>query len=63
MSNGYFISNKWEREEKKITFNLNEEAFQYFIDVKNKWEMDRGVFDFIIGSSSRDIRLKGSGIL
>ena len=63
MSNGYFISNKWEREEKKITFNLNEEAFQYFNDVTNKWEMDRGVFDFIIGSSSTDIRLKGSGNL
>jgi len=50
-------------EEKKVTITLHEEAFQYFNDVTNKWEMDRGVFDFIIGSSSRDIRLKGSGIL
>ena len=50
-------------EEKKFTLTLNEEAFQYFNDVKNKWEMDPGVFEFIIGSSSRDIRLKGTGIL
>ena len=41
----------------------NKEAFQYFNDVKNKWEMDPGVFDFIIGSSYRDVRLNGTGIL
>jgi beta-glucosidase len=50
-------------EEKKVTLILNEEAFQYFNDVKNKWEMNPGVFDFIIGSSSTDLRLKGTGIL
>lgn len=50
-------------EEKKVTLTLNKEAFQYFNDVKNKWEIDPGVFEFIIGSSSRDIRLKGKGIL
>lgn len=50
-------------EEKKITLTLNEEAFQYFNDVKNKWVMDPGVFEFNIGSSSRDIKLKGTGIL
>jgi len=50
-------------EEQKVTLPLNKEAFQYFNDVKNQWEMNPGVFDFIIGSSSRDIRLKGTGIL
>jgi beta-glucosidase len=50
-------------EEKKVTLTLSEEAFQYFNDVKNKWEMNPGVFNFIIGSSSKDIRLKGTGIL
>jgi len=50
-------------EEQKVALTLNKEAFQYFNDVKNQWEMDPGVFDFIIGSSSRDIRLKGTGIL
>jgi len=50
-------------EEKKITLTLNEDAFQYFNDVKNEWEMDPGVFDFIVGSSSRDIRLNGKAEL
>jgi len=48
-------------EEKKVTITLNADAFQYFNDVKNKWVMDPGVFDFIVGSSSRDIRLTGKG--
>lgn len=50
-------------EEKRVTMNLNEDAFQYFNDVKNQWVMDPGVFDFIVGSSSRDIRLTGKGTL
>jgi len=48
-------------EEKKITITLNADAFQYFNDAKDKWVMDPGVFDFIVGSSSRDIRLTGKG--
>lgn len=50
-------------EEKKISLTLNEDAFEYFNDVKNEWEMDPGVFDFIVGSSSRDIRLNGKATL
>jgi len=50
-------------EEKKVTITLNENAFQYYNDLKYKWEMDPGVFDFIVGSSSRDIRLTGKGTL
>ena len=50
-------------EEKTVTLTLNADAFKYFNDVKNEWEMDPGVFDFIVGSSSRDIRLTGTGTL
>jgi beta-glucosidase len=50
-------------EEKTVTLKLNQDAFQYFNDVTNSWQMDPGVFDFIVGSSSRDIRLSGKGIL
>jgi beta-glucosidase len=50
-------------EEKRVTLTLNENAFQYFNDVKNSWVMDAGVFDFLVGSSSRDIRLQGNAAL
>jgi beta-glucosidase len=50
-------------ESKRITLTLNENAFQYFNDRTNKWEMDPGVFDFLVGSSSRDIRLTGKATL
>jgi len=50
-------------EEKRVTLTLTESAFQYFNDVKNDWEMDAGVFDFLVGSSSRDIRLQGKATL
>ena len=50
-------------EEKQVTLTLNQDAFSYFNDVKNEWEMDPGIFDFIVGSSSRDIRLNGKAQL
>ena len=50
-------------EEKKVTITLDEDAFAYFNDVKSEWEIDPGVFDFNIGSSSRDIRLNGKATL
>jgi beta-glucosidase len=50
-------------EEKKITLVLNKDAFQYFNGIKNEWEMDPGIFDFLVGSSSRDIRLNGKAAL
>jgi len=50
-------------EEKQVKLTLNEDAFQYFNDNKQKWVMDPGVFDFVIGSSSRDIRLTGKATL
>jgi len=50
-------------EEKQVTLTLNQDAFQYFNDVKQEWVMDAGVFDFAVGSSSRDIRLTGKATL
>ena len=50
-------------EERTVTITLDQDAFKYFNDVKNEWEMDPGVFDFIVGSSSRDIRLNGKAEL
>lgn len=50
-------------ESRRVTLTLNESAFQYFNDKTDRWEMDPGVFDFLVGSSSRDIRLKGKATL
>lgn len=46
-------------EQRTITLTLNEDAFQYYSDVQNKWVMEPGNFEVLIGSSSRDIRLNG----
>ena len=43
-----------------VTLTLDEEAFQYFNDVMNKWVTDKGTYEILIGSSSRDIKLNGS---
>lgn len=50
-------------ESKRVTLTLNQSAFQYFNDKINMWEMDPGVFDVLVGSSSRDIRLTGKAKL
>lgn len=46
-------------EEQVVTLNLNKDAFQYFNDIKNQWVSEPGYFDFIVGASSKDIRLTG----
>ncbi len=46
-------------EQKTITISLDESAFQYFDDVQNKWVMEPGSFDVLVGSSSRSIKLTG----
>ena len=38
---------------------LGEDAFKYFDDQKQSWVLEEGRFDILIGSSSRDIRLRG----
>ena len=42
-----------------ITLTLDEEAFQYFNDVRNNWVTDKGTYQILIGSSSRAIKLNG----
>lgn len=44
-------------EEQTVTIHLDKDAFQYFNDLKQQWVSDAGTFEFIVGSSSRDIRL------
>jgi beta-glucosidase len=46
-------------EEKTISITLGQEAFQYYNDAAGKWMIDNGIFNVLIGSSSRDIRLNG----
>jgi beta-glucosidase len=47
-------------EQRTITITLNEDAFRYFNDAANKWVMDGGTYNVLVGSSSRDIRLNGN---
>lgn len=44
---------------KTVTFTLDREAFWYFDVAQNGWSTEPGEFEFLIGSSSRDIRLSG----
>jgi len=46
-------------ESKTITLNLSKNAFQYFDDKKMDWVLEPGKFNIHVGSSSRDIRVKG----
>ncbi|POY37598.1 glycosyl hydrolase [Solitalea longa] len=43
-------------ESKELVFDLNDEAFHYFNDKENKWVVEAGNFDVLVGGSSRDIR-------
>jgi beta-glucosidase len=47
-------------ESKTITISLDENAFQYFNDNLNKWVLEPGKFDVLVGSSSREIKLTGT---
>ncbi|HEX7847335.1 MAG TPA: glycoside hydrolase family 3 C-terminal domain-containing protein, partial [Chitinophagaceae bacterium] len=46
-------------ETKQVSIILDENAFQYFNDVMNKWVFEPGAFEIKVGASSRDIRLNG----
>lgn len=46
-------------EQKTVTIELNENAFQYFNDVDNNWVLEPGEFDILVGNSSRSIKLNG----
>ncbi|MCL6524674.1 MAG: glycoside hydrolase family 3 C-terminal domain-containing protein [Thermoflavifilum sp.] len=47
-------------EKKTVTIGLPRSAFSYFNDHHMQWVMDPARFDILVGSSSEDIRLKGS---
>ncbi|WP_222840650.1 glycoside hydrolase family 3 C-terminal domain-containing protein [Hymenobacter puniceus] len=46
-----------------VTVPLNAEAFQFYSEAKKQWVLEPGKFDVLVGSSSRDIRLRGSATL
>lgn len=46
-------------QQKVITVTLNNDAFSYYNDVKNEWVTEAGMFDILVGGSSRDIKLQG----
>ena len=47
-------------ETKTVSIPLNERAFQFYDPEKKQWTLEPGVFDVLVGASSRDIRLKGT---
>jgi beta-glucosidase len=46
------------KQTKTVTLTLDREAFWYFDVTRNTWATEPGDFEILIGSSSRDIRLK-----
>jgi beta-glucosidase len=48
------------RQTKTVRFTLDREAFWYFDVTRNGWATEPGDFEILVGSSSRDIRLKES---
>jgi beta-glucosidase len=48
------------KQTKTLTFTLDREAFWYFDTVKNAWSIEPGIFEILVGASSRDIRLHES---
>lgn len=47
-------------EEKELTLNLPPDAMKFWNVCTNSWKAESGNFTILVGSSSRDIRLKGS---
>jgi len=46
-------------ESKTITISLDENAFQYFNDIEMDWVKEKGIYNILVGGSSRSIRLSG----
>ena len=46
-------------ESKTVTISLNENAFQYYDDIKNDWVKEKDSYDILVGGSSRSIKLMG----
>ncbi|MBJ7598051.1 MAG: glycosyl hydrolase [Candidatus Nephthysia bennettiae] len=48
------------QEETEVTFELGERDFAFYDPRPQAWTVTGGVFDLLVGASSRDIRLEGS---
>jgi beta-glucosidase len=48
------------QEETEVTFELGERDFAFYDPRAKAWTVTGGVFDLLVGASSRDIRLEGS---
>jgi beta-glucosidase len=47
-------------EETTVTFTLTDKDFSYFNEPQQKWVIEPGEYQLLIGSSSKDIRISGS---
>lgn len=47
-------------EKKTITFSLNKQDFSYYYEQAQKWVVEPGKYQLLIGSSSKDIRVFGT---
>ena len=47
-------------ETKTVCFDINTESFEMFDPLSKKWIIEAGKYNILVGSSSRDIRLKAS---
>jgi beta-glucosidase len=50
-------------ETKVVHFTLDRDAMAFYSTANKDWVTEPGPYDVLVGSSSRDIRLKGSFIL
>ena len=50
-------------ESKDVHFMLDRNAMAFYSVAKKAWVTEPGQFDVLVGSSSRDIRTKGSFVL
>ena len=50
-------------ESKIVTVRLNKRAFQFYNPGNKQWVAEPGKFEILVGSSSKDIRLKGETVL
>ncbi len=50
-------------ESKAATFSLAREALAYYDDLERKWVAEAGEFEVLVGSSSQDIRARGTFVL
>jgi len=47
-------------ETKIVTFNLDPRSLSFYDPYQKRWIAEEGEFEVLVGSSSRDIRLKGT---